>query len=55
MYVMSNEGSNFILSLLKLVIELLKHLKLQVLAIYNNLRMGQDSEFAKFWPKALIM
>jgi hypothetical protein len=37
-----------------LVIELLKHshflknyLKLQILASYNNLRIGQDSEFAR--------
>ena len=45
-----------------LVIELLKHgkfltnyLKLQILASYNNLRIGQDSEFAQFSPKALLM
>jgi hypothetical protein len=38
-----------------LVIDMLKHshfltnyLKLQVLASYNNLRIGQDSKFAKF-------
>jgi hypothetical protein len=40
-----------------LVIELLKHghlftnyLKLQILAPNNNLRIGQDSEFAQFSP-----
>ena len=30
-------------------------LKLQILASYNNLRIGQDSEFAKFWPRVLTM
>ena len=47
---------------LKLVIELLKlghflndYLKLQILASYDNLRIGQDSEFAQFSPKALLM
>ena len=47
---LSNEGSNFILSSLKMIIELLKHshfltnyLKLQLLD--SNLRIGQDSEF----------
>jgi hypothetical protein len=42
--------------------ELLKHsyflknyLKLQILASYNNLRIGQYSEFAKFWSRALTI
>ena len=46
----------------KLAIELLKHdtfltnyLKLQILAPYNNLRIEQDSEFAQFSPRALLM
>ena len=46
----------------KLVIELLKqshfltnYLKLQILASFNNLRIEQDSEFAKFWPRALMI
>ena len=30
-------------------------LKLQILASYNNLRVGQDSEFVMFWPRALTM
>ena len=29
--------------------------KLQILASYNNLRIGQDSEFAQFSPRALLM
>ena len=52
----SSKGSNFILSSLEVGhCELLKHsffltnyLKSQILASYNNLRIGQDSEFAKF-------
>ena len=46
----------------KLVIELLKYnnfltnyLKLQILDSYNNLRIGQDFEFGKFWPRELTM
>ena len=45
-----------------MAIELLKHdtfltnyLKLQILAPYNNLRIEQDSEFAQFSPRALLM
>ena len=34
---------------------LTNHLKLQILAPYNNLRIGQDSEFAQFSPRALLM
>ena len=50
---LSNEGSISILSSVEVFIELLKHfltnyLKLQILASYNNLRIGQDSEFAQF-------
>ena len=57
---LSDEGSNFILSLVEvghLVVQtfLKNHLKLQILASYTNLRIGQDSEFAKFWPRALTM
>jgi hypothetical protein len=48
----SNEGSNFILTLLEVghcvAQTLLCYDKLQILASYNNLRIGQDSEFAKF-------
>ena len=50
---LSNEGSNFILVHSKLVIELLKqshflttYLKLQILASFNNLGIGQYSEFS---------
>ena len=56
---LSNEGPNFILSLLEVghwfAQTLLFFDKLQILASYNNLRIGQDSEFAKFWPRALTM
>ena len=31
------------------------YLKLQILGTYNNPRIGQDSEFAQFPPKALLM
>jgi hypothetical protein len=53
---LSNEGSNFILSSLEVghwVAQtqpfLTNYLKLQILASYKNLRIEQDSEFAKFW------
>ena len=46
----------------KLVIELLEHshfsrnyLKLQILASCNNFRIEQDSELAKFWPRAKVI
>ena len=29
--------------------------RLQILASYNNPRIGQDSEFAQFSPRALVM
>ena len=51
---LSNEGSNFILAHKKLLsysnigIFLTNYLKLEMLASYNNLKIGQDSEFAKF-------
>ena len=34
---------------------LANYLKLQILAPYKNLRIRYDSEFAKFWPRALAM
>jgi hypothetical protein len=47
---LSNEGQNFFDSIL--IIDLLKHShcfdKLQILAPSNNLKIGQNSEFAKF-------
>ena len=43
------------LSCSKIVIFLTNYQKLQILASYYNLRIGQDSEFAKFWPRALKM
>ena len=47
---LSNEGQKFFDSIL--IIDLLKHshcfVKLQILAPSNNLRIGQNSEFAKF-------
>ena len=56
---LSNEGSNFILSLLevgrKVAQTLLFFDKLQILASYYNLRLGQGFEFAKFLPRALKM
>ena len=59
---LSNEGSNFILSSLEVghwaaqtQPFLTNYLKWEILASYNNLRIGQDSEFAKFWPRALTM
>ena len=59
---LSNERSNFTKEFLEVGHWALKHshfltnyLKLQILASYNNLRIGQDSEFAKFWPRALTM
>ena len=59
---LSNERSNFTKEFLAVGHWALKHshfltnyLKLQILASYNNLRIGQDSEFAKFWPRPLTM
>ena len=59
---LSNEGSNFILSPLEVghwVVQtqpfLTNYLKLQILASYNNLRIGYDSEFGKFGPRPLVM
>ena len=59
---LSNERSNFTKEFLEVGHWALKHshfltnyLKLQILASYNNLRIGQDSEFPKFWPRALKM
>ena len=48
--ILYNEGSKFILSSLELKHShfLTNYLKLQILASYYNLRIGQDSEFAKF-------
>ena len=59
---LSNERSNFTKEFLEVNHWALKqshfltnYLKLQILASYNNLRIGQDSEFAKFWPRTLTM
>ena len=59
---LSNEGSNFFLSSLEVghwVAQtwafLTNYLKLQILAPYKNLKIRHDSEFAKFWHRALIM
>ena len=59
---LSNERSNFTKEFLEVGHWALKHshfltnyLKLQILASYYNLRIGQDSEFAKSWPRALTM
>ena len=50
---LSNEGSNFILSSL----EVGHWVFWQITRNYRSwlLRIGQDSEFAKFWPRALTM
>ena len=62
---LSNEGSHLILSSLEVghwapqaqsfPDFLTNYLKLQILATYNNLGIEQDSEFAKFWPRALTV
>ena len=59
---LSNEGSNFILSQVEVghrVAQtyhfLTNSLKLQILASYNNLRIQNDSEFDRYWPRALQM
>ena len=38
-----------------MTIFLTNYLKLQILPSYNNPRIGQDSEFAQFSPRALLM
>ena len=46
----SNEGSIYILSSLEVAqfAQLTNYMKLQILASHNNLKIGQDSEFAQF-------